>query len=253
MKIIEDSTCHSSSLYWIHLPSHNNIFEQGYIGITNNAKARFNRHLNDAKKGSQYSIHRAIRKYKDELVFSIIHVADYETIMRLETIYRNEINIGWNINAGGQLGSTGRRMKESSKIKMIAKLKKFRHSEESKIKISESLKGKKQSLESRQKHSLVMKKRYANPFEREKKSRAMKSLYEDVSERKKQSDLISSYSYDLYCYKTGDIVAENISLRWWCNHNDCSYGTMMLTTNGKRKQHKGFFAIKKKKIEALNV
>lgn len=89
-----------TSVYWIHLPEHDNILEQGYIGIANNVKKRWEVH-----KYSPENPHlkHAVNKYGwQKLVKEIILTADREYCEFIEEKLRPTNNIGWNIIKGGK-------------------------------------------------------------------------------------------------------------------------------------------------------
>lgn len=96
----------SYEVYWIHLPEHTNITEEGYVGITKTGiKRRFYIHHREAVKGSSYKVHRAIRKYWDNIIVDVVCVCEEQYAMDLEQKLRPNPNTGWNINSGGQQGT----------------------------------------------------------------------------------------------------------------------------------------------------
>jgi len=89
----------NTSVYWIHHPEHTNMFTQGYIGVSNNTKVRWNEH---SKRPSNLHIQRAIAKYGwDILVKEVVLVADKDYCLDIETKLRPENQIGWNVVLGG--------------------------------------------------------------------------------------------------------------------------------------------------------
>lgn len=94
-------------VYWIRLPHHKDPYKQGYIGFTSTSvEERFKRHVKSAKYGSEYIIHKAIRKYgEDSLVVDVIFEGTIEDAYEEEKKYRPTIWVGWNICAGGQGGN----------------------------------------------------------------------------------------------------------------------------------------------------
>jgi len=92
----------ASIVYWAHLPDHDDMWSQGYIGITKQpASARWRDHLSHAKIEADLPFARALNKYPN-IVFDVIVVG--QTRKYCETIeaqLRPALNIGWNINAGG--------------------------------------------------------------------------------------------------------------------------------------------------------
>ncbi len=90
-------------IYWAHLPEHTDKNTQGYIGVTcRDLSVRMKRHFDDTKANSQYTFHRAIRKYKEKIIWEII--AEYENekeAYTFENFLRPKENIGWNNAIGG--------------------------------------------------------------------------------------------------------------------------------------------------------
>ena len=63
-------------VYWIHTKEQNNIFEDGYIGITNNFNQRMFAHKS-ASKNNDYPLYNAIKKYGwDNLIKEILLISD---------------------------------------------------------------------------------------------------------------------------------------------------------------------------------
>ena len=78
------------------------MWEEGYVGITaQGVNARFYEHKKAANSGSEYTVAKAIRKYKDALVIDEIVVGSREYCLWLESILRPSHRIGWNIIPGG--------------------------------------------------------------------------------------------------------------------------------------------------------
>lgn len=146
-------------VYWIHLPEHTNVCD-GYIGVFKgkNIKERWNRHKRDAALGSNYIIHKVIRKY-DNLVYDVLFTGEYEGCLQLEAYWRPNLHIGWNIHAGGRSCSPmqGRVHTEESKIKMKSSHTSKKRSVESLIKQSNTLKGHTTSEETKRKISTSQK------------------------------------------------------------------------------------------------
>jgi hypothetical protein len=127
----------SCSVYWIHHPSHTDIFTQGYIGISNNVKNRFESHKN---RPSNTHLKNAINKYKwDNLVKEVVLVADKAYCLMIELKLRTEDNVGWNIIKGGGMppDATGTTFNKGKP----AWNKNVPCSENTKLKLSEALKG----------------------------------------------------------------------------------------------------------------
>lgn len=89
----------SCAVYWIHQPDHTDIFTQGYVGISNNIKARWNKHKQHPKNKHLQNV---INKYGwDSLVKEVIIIADTLYCLDIESKLRSIKNIGWNIAEGG--------------------------------------------------------------------------------------------------------------------------------------------------------
>ena len=88
---------HSYLVYWIKLPSHQDPFTEGYIGITNNFDRRWKEHLKRGHIGDK------IRQYgisKEDVVF-LNDGLDNHAVHFLEEVYRPIRQIGWNRYKGG--------------------------------------------------------------------------------------------------------------------------------------------------------
>jgi predicted GIY-YIG superfamily endonuclease len=129
-------------VYWIHKLSHIDILSEGYIGVSNNPKRRFNEHKNSKKN---YHLTNALKKY-DDLIFDIIFEGSEEECYDLEFQFRPEDHVGWNITTGGgkPFNRMGTHHDETSKRLMSEKKKGKKRkpfSEEWKKNIGESLLG----------------------------------------------------------------------------------------------------------------
>lgn len=104
-------------VYWIHLPEHDDILTQGYVGITVRAvSVRFSAHKTFARKCLNIPISNAIRKHGDKLLVDILVVADQEYCRMIENKLRPLPELGWNLSVGGQDNvMTGRKHSESAK------------------------------------------------------------------------------------------------------------------------------------------
>lgn len=95
-------------VYWIHKPSHTDMYADGYIGITTNpARTRWMEHLalikNNRKNNKLYNI----LKEEDSLLFDVIAVGETrEYCERIEHSLRPHPYIGWNTAPGGKDGYT---------------------------------------------------------------------------------------------------------------------------------------------------
>jgi hypothetical protein len=75
------------------------MFNQGYIGVSNNIKKRWYDH---GHKPANAHLKNAINKYGwDNLIKEVILMADKAYCLMIEAQLRNQNNIGWNIVKGG--------------------------------------------------------------------------------------------------------------------------------------------------------
>jgi len=87
------------AVYWIHHPSHTDIFSQGYVGVSVNFDTRLRSHKR-AKQNAH--LRNAINKHGwDNLVKETVLIADTDYCLDIETKLRSEDNTGWNIVKGG--------------------------------------------------------------------------------------------------------------------------------------------------------
>jgi hypothetical protein len=130
------------NLYWIHHTNHSDIFSQGYIGVSKNAKLRFNQHH---KRTQNKHLEYAINKYGwDNLIKEIVLISDDSYCLDIENKLRPTNNIGWNITLGGGLPPSTKGRKLGSP------------SDETRIKMSLVQRGKKKSEEAKQKISIAV-------------------------------------------------------------------------------------------------
>lgn len=153
MSIYSDRTY----VYWLHLPEHNNMRIQGYIGVSNNPKQRLWEHLNDVRTNNHCNpyLSRVINKYFDQLIQTIVFEGEKAVCYAYEEELRPTKNIGWNSNKGGAHppSALGRKLSTDHKEK-IGKAntgRKYVCSEETKKKLSELHKGKTLTEEHKQK------------------------------------------------------------------------------------------------------
>jgi len=88
-----------SCVYWIRHCEHSDIFNQGYVGITENIGYRMWRH----KRGrTNAHLTNAIKKYGwDNLIKEVILISSTDYCLEIEKKLRPEKEIGWNIAVGG--------------------------------------------------------------------------------------------------------------------------------------------------------
>jgi predicted GIY-YIG superfamily endonuclease len=144
-------------VYWLHLPEHNDMLTQGYIGVSKNPSYRLWKHRNDVKTNNHCNQHlsRAIKKYSDKLVQTIVFEGEKDVCYTYEEELRPTKNIGWKNNKGGDCppSAKGRILTQDHKDK-IGKGntgKRHPHSEKAKEKIAKAQKGKILSEETKQK------------------------------------------------------------------------------------------------------
>ena len=95
-------------VYWIHKPSHTDIYADGYIGITRNpARQRWMEHLALTKNNRKNNKLYDILKEEDSLLFDVIAVGETrEYCEHIEHSLRPTPYIGWNTAPGGKDGYT---------------------------------------------------------------------------------------------------------------------------------------------------
>ena len=132
-----------TSVYWIHRHEHTDMFNQGYIGVSNNLKRRFWQHR---ATPSNSHLKHAITKYGwDNLIKEVVLVADRAYCLDIETKLRPTDKIGWNVRLGGVDPPISRRSG-------------FKHTDTAKEKNRQAHLGKKASEETKQKLSASLKK-----------------------------------------------------------------------------------------------
>lgn len=90
-------------VYWIHLPEHNDMFSEGYVGVSNNSRKRYKQHFTLMENEKHENVHllRAYKKYGTVFEYSIILEAEEEYCYDIERKLRPTKDIGWNIAEGG--------------------------------------------------------------------------------------------------------------------------------------------------------
>ncbi len=86
-------------IYWIRLPEHKNILEEGYVGISNNPSKRLKSHKT---RSNNPHLTNCFKKYPN-IVMDIILEAEESFCKDIELKLRPAKNIGWNIEKGGGL------------------------------------------------------------------------------------------------------------------------------------------------------
>jgi hypothetical protein len=93
-----------NQVYWIRHKNHNDLFTQGYIGVSNNAQKRFNHHIKCALGNyhSDKNLSQAIKKYgKDQIILDVLLVGNKDYCYKTEQKLRPKAFIGWNMREGG--------------------------------------------------------------------------------------------------------------------------------------------------------
>jgi group I intron endonuclease len=132
------------SVYWIHHPTHTDMFSQGYIGVSIDAGKRFVQH---SKSTQNKHFANAIKLYGwDVLVKKQILIADEQYCLMIEEKLRPEKGIGWNIAKGG--GKPPINRWNAGTIGVVKAWNKgIPMSEETRLAVSKALKGMKHSPE----------------------------------------------------------------------------------------------------------
>lgn len=184
----------------------NKINNKIYIGITNQgAGVRYLHHLYEARSGSLFPIHNAIRKYgKDNFTLEIIELCeDSDTLKEREKYWiafynSTDRSIGYNMTEGGD-GTFGRK-----------------HSEETKEKIRQKALGRKASEETRQRMSEFRKANYTEEHR--------KAVAESNAKRTKH---ILMYDRDM------NLIKEYPSLKLAASENGLHVDTIRNIAKGK--------------------
>lgn len=132
-----------SCVYWIHLKSHTDPFNQGYVGVSvNGAEHRFKKHKLSVKNGSKLTVHNAIRKHGGEIVVTTLIKGHPEYCLLMEEKLRPVAFAEgtWNMCQGGASKQAG--------ISPSAEVRK---------KLSDANKGLEKSAETREKLSIANK------------------------------------------------------------------------------------------------
>ena len=94
-----------TQVYWIRASHHSDVTSEGYVGVSNNAKKRWlygHRWAHRKKRHDNNLFSNAISKYGwDNLIKTVLVIADKEYCYDLERKLRQTKEIGWNLVAGG--------------------------------------------------------------------------------------------------------------------------------------------------------
>lgn len=129
-------------LYWIKYPHHTDIFTEGYVGITNNPKRRFEEHKKGHKNAHKNKqLPRAIKKGAQmEIVLGDLTM---KQALEEEKKYRPVENIGWNLNSGGFIPPSKKGKKYSEGKQILKGEERTESQKNASKKHSERMKGKK--------------------------------------------------------------------------------------------------------------
>lgn len=154
----EDTSMYSGVIYGLH----NGDYDFRYIGKTTMLlRVRFNKHLNDALRGSDFAVHRWIRKNGiDDIQICIIetfseddiHLIDEREVFHIDQQRQYGVKKNLNMTAGGE-GARGYRHTPEAIAKIKAAKKGWTHSPETRAKLSAAHTGRKASPETRAKIS----------------------------------------------------------------------------------------------------
>jgi group I intron endonuclease len=201
--------------YWIHLPEHTDICCEGYVGVTvKSADKRFKEHKYCSKRGSNLPIHRAIRKYGDDLVIDTVFEGTFSECLEKEKCLRPLANIGYNVCVGGEVTRLGIQHTEETKSEMSATRRGRKSSPETVKKIRKALTGKIRSDEARANISSAAKTRRVTEGvlnTREKGVKAMREACLALKPWEHSRAVIGNW-----------MIADDIHT-FISNHSDCSY------------------------------
>lgn len=232
-----------------------------YVGQTSKSMdARWNKHLKDAKRGSNCSFHCAIRKYgEDAFEHKVLCEVYRETYKQLKEVldyyenyyieYYNSYTNGYNMTTGGE-GLLGFKASKETKQKQSEQRKRElnpfygkHHSDEAKKIISEAAKlryqgkdnpfyGKRHSEQTKQKMSNIKRGKTLTDETRLKISEALKSKPFSESHRNNLSIANKSRAKLVLCIETG-IVYNSLKDAAYQNNIDISDLSKACRSNGK--------------------
>jgi group I intron endonuclease len=181
----------------------NSINDKTYIGFTNKPlKKRIIEHKCLSNNGSNYLLHKAIRKYGfHNFVWEILYESTDKkyTLNEMESFFIQEHNSyfennhGYNMTFGGQGGMLGKKHSNDTKEKLKLARKKRdvepmlgkKHSSDAKEKMSLAKLGKKKDEEYKKTCSERNKKRYSDPEKRKILSEAIRLMWQ----KRKQQEI----------------------------------------------------------------
>lgn len=212
-------------VYWIRKKEHSDMFSEGYVGVSSKSvEHRFQQHKADTQRGSAYPIHKAIRKYGDELVIETLVVGSTEYCYDVEKSLRPLPSTGWNINIGGVIAPmTGRKHSEDTRKQMSVSRKASdspwqqpgrKHSEETKAKMSAALMGQKFTEDHKSRMRVP---KCGNPWDRTMANKDMWKLAHDVFLMFQADPSLTSYKIRqqlAISLKTGAGILKKLTLGW---------------------------------------
>lgn len=109
-------------IYWIHTANHQNPYEEGYIGLSNQPEKRFKAHTTDTAKVGSKRVSEYVEEHgTNSLIHTLLHsVTTLIEAQQLEQSYRPNSNIGWNMRKGGGItpDCSGREHTQETKDKI---------------------------------------------------------------------------------------------------------------------------------------
>ena len=108
-------------VYWLHLKDHTYPYSEGYIGISNQVKIRFQAHIRGTIGVTSRKLHKILEECgKENVLCSILFEGTTEECVDKEITYRPAKGIGWNVYSGGTLppNNLGKHLSEETKQKI---------------------------------------------------------------------------------------------------------------------------------------
>jgi predicted GIY-YIG superfamily endonuclease len=90
-------------VYWIKAAHHDNILDEGYVGITKNFNERMKAHCKN-KRNSKLVAAKTKYGWSNLIKEILFEGLSLEAALEIERAYRPSLNIGWNHQRGGELG-----------------------------------------------------------------------------------------------------------------------------------------------------
>lgn len=221
----------------------NKINGKCYVGQTiKTLSHRWSMHLSETKAGSNYVIHRAIRKYGSSsfLVYHVDTSNDKSDLNDLERYYiaeyRSHVTLnGYNTTYGGE-GATGYKPTQQVIDRQQATKKNngYKMSDETKDKISISHLGDKNPMYGRE-VSLTTRKKLSEANSGKQRTELTRKKISDAKKGVKKKPL-TKY---LITFPDGHIEII-YGIKQFCVNHNLSISKMNLVNSGKRRHHKGY-------------